>query len=202
MKKLVYILVGVLILTGASLYWLYNRYQKLSTEYSTSIENIKAYDAELSGLKDDARVYKLTIEQLSYFNDSITKKMNEVRKELGIKDSRIKQMQYKLSHIEKPDSLTLPDTIFVNSFKLDTIMGDEWANNHIIMSYPNKIKITPRFKLESFLFVSAEKETIKPPKKFFLFRWFQKRHTVLNITVEENNPYVETDRQKFIEIIK
>lgn len=202
MKKLVYILIGVLILTGASLYWLYNRYQKLSTEYSTSIENIKAYDAELSGLKDDTRVYKLTIEQLSYFNDSITKKMNEVRKELGIKDSKIKQMQYKLSHIEKTDSLTLPDTIFVNSFKLDTIMGDEWANNHIIMSYPNKIKITPRFKLESFLFVSAKKETIKPPKKFFLFRWFQKRHTVLNITVKENNPYVETDRQKFIEIIK
>ena len=202
MKKLVYILIGILILTGASLYWLYNRYQKLSTEYSTSIENIKAYDAELSGLKDDTRVYKLTIEQLSYFNDSITKKMNEVRKELGIKDSRIKQMQYKLSHIEKTDSLTLPDTIFVNSFKLDTIMGDEWANNHIIMSYPNKIKITPRFKLESFLFVSANKETIRPPKKFFLFRWFQKRHTVLNITVKENNPYVETDRQKFIEIIK
>lgn len=202
MKKLVYILIGVLVLTGASLYWLYNRYQKLSTEYSTSIENIKAYDAELSGLKDDTRVYKLTIEQLSYFNDSITKKMNEVRKELGIKDSKIKQMQYKLSHIEKTDSLTLPDTIFVNSFKLDTIMGDEWTNNHIIMSYPNKIKITPRFKLESFLFVSAKKETIKPPKKFFLFRWFQKRHTVLNITVKENNPYVETDRQKFIEIIK
>lgn len=202
MKKLVYILIGVLILTGASLYWLYGKYQKLSVEYSNSIENIKAYDAELSGLTNDTKVYKLTIEQLNYFNDSITKKMNEVRKELGIKDSKIKQMQYKLSHIEKSDSLTLPDTIFVNSFKLDTIMGDEWANNHIIMSYPNKIKITPRFKLESFLFVDAKKETIKPPKKFFLFRWFQKRHTVLNITVKENNPYVETDRQKFIEIIK
>ena len=202
MKKLVYILIGALILTGASLYWLYGKYQKLSVEYSTSIENIKAYDAELSGLTNDTKVYKLTIEQLNYFNDSITKKMNEVRKELGIKDSKIKQMQYKLSHIEKSDSLTLPDTVFVNSFKLDTIMGDEWANNHIIMSYPNKIKITPRFKLESFLFVDAKRETIKPPKKFFLFRWFQKRHTVLNITVKENNPYAETDRQKFIEIIE
>ena len=202
MKKLVYILIGVLILTGASLYWLYGKYQKLSVEYSTSIENIKAYDAELSGLTNDTKVYKLTIEQLNYFNDSITKKMNEVRKEIGIKDSKIKQMQYKLSHIEKSDSLTLPDTIFVNSFKLDTIMGDEWANNHIIMSYPNKIKITPRFKLESFLFVDAKRETIKPPKKFFLFRWFQKKHNVLHITVVENNPYVINDRQKFIEIIE
>lgn len=202
MKKLVYILIGVLILTGVSLYWLYGKYQQLSKDYSISIENIKAYDAELSSLTNDTKVYKLTIEQLNYFNDSITKKMNEVRKELGIKDSKIKQMQYKLSHIEKSDSLTLPDTIFVNSFKLDTIIGDEWANNHIIMSYPNKIKITPRFKLESFLFVDAKRETIKPPKKFFLFRWFQKKHNVLHVTVVENNPYVINDRQKFIEIIK
>nr|DAR01884.1 MAG TPA: hypothetical protein [Crassvirales sp.] len=196
-----YLIISIIILVSIISFLGYTN-KKLSNQYAIAYENIKAYDAELSGLKDDTKVYKLTIEQLNYFNDSITKKMNEVRKELGIKDSKIKQMQYKLSHIEKSDSLTLPDTIFVNSFKLDTIIGDEWANNHIIMSYPNKIKITPRFKLESFLFVDAKRETIKPPKKFFLFRWFQKRHTVLNITVKENNPYVETDRQKFIEIIK
>lgn len=196
-----YLIISIIILVSIISFLGYTN-KKLSNQYAIAYENIKAYDAELSGLKDDTKVYKLTIEQLNYFNDSITKKMNEVRKELGIKDGKIKQMQYKLSHIEKSDSLTLPDTIFVNSFKLDTIIGDEWANNHIIMSYPNKIKITPRFKLESFLFVDAKRETIKPPKKFFLFRWFQKRHTVLNITVKENNPYVETDRQKFIEIIK
>lgn len=196
-----YLIISIIILVSIISFLGYTN-KKLSNQYAIAYENIKAYDAELSGLKDDTKVYKLTIEQLNYFNDSITKKMNEVRKELGIKDSKIKQMQYKLSHIERSDSLTLPDTIFVNSFKLDTIIGDEWANNHIIMSYPNKIKITPRFKLESFLFVDAKRETIKPPKKFFLFRWFQKRHTVLNITVKENNPYVETDRQKFIEIIK
>lgn len=196
-----YLIISIIILVGIISFLGYTN-KKLSNQYAIAYENIKAYDAELSGLTNDTKVYKLTIEQLNYFNDSITKKMNEVRKELGIKDSKIKQMQYKLSHIEKSGSLTLPDTIFVNSFKLDTIMGDEWANNHIIMSYPNKIKITPRFKLESFLLVSAKKETIKPPKKFFLFRWFQKRHTVLNITVKENNPYAETDRQKFIEIIE
>lgn len=202
MKKLVYILIGVIILVGTSMYWLYNKYQKLNTKYQTSVENIKAFDSELSGLKDDTRAYRLSIQQLNYFNDSITKKMNEVRKELGIKDSKIKQMQYKLSHVEKTDSLVLPDTVFVNSFKLDTIMGDEWYKNHIIMKYPNYIKFTPKFKLESFLFVDAKKETVEPPKKFFLLRWFQKKHTILNITIKENNPYVETDRQKFIEIIE
>lgn len=201
MKKLVYILIGVIILVGTSMYWLYNKYQKLNTKYQTSVENIKAFDSELSGLKDDTRAYRLSIQQLNYFNDSITKKMNEVRKELGIKDSKIKQMQYKLSHVEKTDSMVLPDTVFVNSFKLDTIIGDEWYKNHITMKYPNYIKFTPKFKLESFLFVDAKKETVEPPKKFFLLRWFQKKHTILNITIKENNPYVETDRQKFIEII-
>lgn len=199
MKKFI---IGLIVLLVCSLIYMVHQNRTLTAKYETSIENIKAYDSQLSGLNNSNKVFKLTIDQLNYFKDSILIKMNEARKELGIKDSKIKQMQYKLSHIEKSDSLTLPDTIFVNSFKLDTIMGDEWANNHIIMSYPNKIKITPRFKLESFLFVDAKRETIKPPKKFFLFRWFQKRHTVLNITVKENNPYVETDRQKFIEIIK
>lgn len=199
MKKFI---IGLIVLLVCSLLYMVHQNRTLTAKYETSIENIKAYDSQLSGLNNSNKVFKLTIDQLNYFKDSILIKMNEVRKELGIKDSKIKQMQYKLSHIEKTDSLTLPDTIFVNSFKLDTIMGDEWANNHIIMSYPNKIKITPRFKLESFLFVSSNKETIKPPKKFFLFRWFQKRHTVLNITVKENNPYVETDEQKFVEIIR
>lgn len=196
-----YLIISIIILVSIISFLGYAN-KKLSNQYAIAYENIKAYDAELSGLKDDIKVYKLTIEQLNYFNDSITKKMNEVRKELGIKDSKIKQMQYKLSHIEKSDSLTPPDTIFVESFKLDTIIGDEWANTHLIMKYPNYIKFTPKFKLESFLFVESKKETVNPPKKFFLFRWFQKRHTVLNVTVKENNPYVETDEQKFVEIIK
>ena len=199
MKK--YIIILILILVGAVAYLSYQN-RTLTTKYETSIENIKAYDSQLSGLNNSNKVLKLTIDQLNYFKDSILIKMNEVRKELNIKDSKIKQMQYKLSHVEKIDSLTLPDTIFVNSFKLDTIIGDEWTNNHIIMSYPNKIKITPRFKLESFLFVESKKETVNPPKKFFLFRWFQRKHTVLNVTVKENNPYVETDEQKFVEIIE
>lgn len=199
MKKFI---IGLIVLLVCSLIYMVHQNRTLTVKYETSIENIKAYDSQLSGLNNSNKVFKLTIDQLNYFKDSILIKMNEVRKELNIKDSKIKQMQYKLSHVEKPDSVILKDTVFVESFKLDTIIGDEWANTHLIMKYPNYIKFTPKFKLESFLFVSAEKETIKPPKKFFLFRWFQKRHTVLNITVKENNPYVETDRQKFIEIIK
>lgn len=199
MKKFI---IGLIVLLVCSLIYMVHQNRTLTAKYETSIENIKAYDSQLSGLNNSNKVFKLTIDQLNYFKDSILIKMNEVRKELNIKDRKIKQMQYQLSHIEKTDSIILKDTVFVESFKLDTIIGDEWANTHLIMKYPNYIKLTPKFKLESFLFVESKKETVNPPKKFFLFRWFQKKHIVLNVTVKENNPYVETDEQKFVEIIK
>ena len=53
---------------------------------SISVSNEKAFIAENSSLKNENRVFKFTVEQLNYYNDSILQKMNEVRKELKIKD--------------------------------------------------------------------------------------------------------------------
>lgn len=50
------------------------------------MSNQKAFIAENSLLKEENRVFKFTIEQLNHYNDSILQKMNEVRKELKIKD--------------------------------------------------------------------------------------------------------------------
>lgn len=203
MNNLVNILLGVLILTGISLYWLYNRYQKLTAEYSISIENIKAYDAELSGLKDDTKVYKLTIEQLNYFNDSIIKKMKVVQKELGIKDKRLQQLQYEASHAQRADTIILKDTIFRDSqLKLDTIVGDKWFRTNLHLEFPSTIALKPEIELERYTFISGKRETVNPPKKFFLFRWFQKKHTVVEVNVREMNPYVKDKTQRFIQIIK
>ena len=203
MNKLVYILLGVLILTSISMYWLYNRYQKLTAEYSISIENIKAYDAELSGLRDDTKVYKLTIEQLNYFNDSIIKKMKVVQKELGIKDKRLQQLQYEASHAQRADTIILKDTLFRDSqLKLDTIVGDKWFRTNLHLEFPSTIALKPEIELERYTFISGKRETVNPPKKFFLFRWFQKKHTVVEVNVREMNPYVKDKTQRFIQIIK
>ena len=203
MNKLVNILLGVLILTGISMYWLYNRYQKLTAEYSISIENIKAYDAELSGLRDDTKVYKLTIEQLNYFNDSIIKKMKVVQKELGIKDKRLQQLQYEASHAQRADTIILKDTLFRDSqLKLDTIVGDKWFRTNLHLEFPSTIALKPEIELERYTFISGKRETVNPPKKFFLFRWFQKKHTVVEVNVREMNPYVKDKTQRFIQIIK
>lgn len=201
-NKIIAILATISIVSLISLFGIYKQMQAIQDRYSVSMENIKAYNSEINILKDDNRAYKLSIEQLSYFNDSITLKMNDLRHSLRIKDKELKQMQYQLSHIDKTDSIFIRDTIFINpEFKLDTTMGDQWLSNRLLLEYPNKVKINTKVKSEHTLFVTSEKETINPPKKFFLFRWFQKKHQVLNIIVEENNPHIEQDKYKHIEII-
>lgn len=200
MKK--YIIILILILVGAVAYLSYQNRQ-LTTKYETSIENIKAYDAELSGLRGDTKVYKLTIEQLNYFNDSIIKKMKVVQKELGIKDKRLQQLQYEASHAQRADTIILKDTLFKDpQLKLDTIVGDKWFRTNLHLEFPSTIALKPEIELERYTFISGKRETVNPPKKFFLFRWFQKRHTVIEVNVREMNPYVKDKTQRFIQIIE
>ena len=200
MKK--YIIILILILVGAVAYLSYQNKQ-LTTKYETSIENIKAYDAQLSGLKDNNRVFKLTIDQLNYSNDSIINRMKEVQKELGIKDKRLQQLQYDLSHAQRNDTIILSDTIFKSpEFKLDTIVGDKWFKTNLHLKYPSTIALSPEIELERFTYINGKRETVNPPKKFFLFRWFQKKMTVITVTVKENNPYVKNKESKYVQIIK
>ena len=200
MKK--YIIILILILVGAVAYLSYQNKQ-LTTKYETSIENIKAYDAQLSGLKDNNRVFKLTIDQLNYSNDSIINRMKEVQKELGIKDKRLQQLQYDLSHAQRNDTIILSDTIFKSpEFKLDTIVGDKWFKTNLHLKYPSTIALSPEIELERFTYINGKRETVNPPKKFFLFRWFQKKMTVVTVTVKEKNPYVKNRESRYVEIIK
>lgn len=199
MKWLLYIIVALIIVVAA----LIHNNAQMKEKYYASVENVKAYSYELSGLKDDNRMFKLTIEQLEYLSDSITKKLDQSRKELKIKDKDLKQLQYQLAEVSKGDTVVLKDTIFKDpGFELDTIVGDKWFSNRLYLKYPNIIASTPKIVIERHTFINGKRETVNPPKKFFLFRWFQKKHTVVEVNVRELNPYVVNKTQKYIEIIK
>lgn len=179
---------------------LYKRNRALQEKYSTSIENLRAYSLEANGQN---RVFKLTIDQLSYLNDSLTTKLDSVRKSLAIKDKDIKQMQYLLTLTSKRDTIIFSDTIFKSDkVNIDTLLKDKWYSLQLKLKYPNIIEVSPSFKNESYIYISSKKETINPPKKFFLFRWFQKKHIISEITVLSESPYSSIKQQRFIEIIK
>lgn len=184
-------------------YTLYNKNRALSTELSIISNNQKAFISENSSIKEHNIALKLTVEQLNYYNDSIIEKMNDVKKKLNIKNSNLKQMQYMLSEASKTDTVVFKDTIFREpSLNIDTVMGDKWYNVAVGLKYPSNITVSPTFISEKYVIVNSKKETINPPKKLWIFRIFQKKHTVLEVNVVEKNPYIDTKQQRFIEIIK
>ena len=188
-------------LLGIGIY-IWNERQDLKKEVCTLRNNQKAFIAENSSLKNESRAFKFTIEQLNYYNDSILQKMNNVRKELKIKDKNLKQLQYLLSVSTKKDTVLFTDTIFRDkSLALDTIIGDKWYNIRLGLKYPNLIYTEPTFTSEKYIIVNKKKETVNPPKKFFLFRWFQRKHWVMEVHIKEKNPYIKEIDNKFVEII-
>ena len=201
-----YIRIGIVILVSLlaiSTYTLYTNNKKLKEEISISMSNQKAFIAENSSLKEENRVFKFTIEQLNHYNDSILQKMNEVRKELKIKDKDLKQMQYLLSEAQKKDTIVFRDTLFREpTLKIDTLLGDRWYQMKLGLRYPSTIITEPKFVSEKYVIVDYKKETINPPKKCAIARWFQKKHKVVEIEVVEKNPYIENKQQRFIEIVK
>ena len=201
-----YIRIGIVILISlltVSTYTLYNRNQDLKEEISVSMSNQKAFIAENSSLKNESRAFKFTIEQLNYYNDSILQKMNDVKKELKIKDKDLKQMQYLLSEATKKDTIVFRDTLFREpTLDIDTLVGDKWYSIRLGLKYPNLIYTKPTFTSEKYIIVNKKKETINPPKKFFLFRWFQRKHWVMEVHIKEKNPYIKEINNKFVEIIE
>lgn len=179
------------------------RNQELRESLSIAVSNEKALMEERDSVSNSNRVLHLTIEQLEYYGDSISRKLLDAQRELKIKDKNLKQMQYLLSEAEKKDTVVFRDTIFRNpDLRIDTVLGDRWYQVRLGLRYPNTVAVNPKFVSEKIILVDYRKETVEPPKKCFLARWFQKKHKIVEVEVIENNPYIENKQQRFVEIIK
>ena len=194
---------ALIFVLGVTTYIQYEKVKSLNIELSISKSNEKAFIEENNELKDRNLAFKFTIDQINYLNDSLITKMNEVRKELKIKDKDLKQMQYLLSTAQKTDTIVFRDTLFRDrNLQIDTLLGDSWYNIKLGLSYPNLITTTPTFKSEKYIVTSTRKETIKPPKKCAIARWFQKKHKVVEVIIHEKNPYITNKETRFIEIVE
>lgn len=178
----------------------------LQTDYSLAMNNYKAYEqmvtAKLDSVNGKNYELKLTKEMLEYSNDSIIRNLNELRKELKIKDKNIQRLEYILTQTTTHDSIYFTDTIFNYDVNVDTTLADRWRVLNLKLKYPNKIDVESTFNNELSVIVSGEKQTIKPPSKIFFIRWFQKKQTVVKIDVVDANPYSSVRKQRFVEIVK
>lgn len=200
------IYIGVAVLgvgLGTALTYSLVRCRNLEKQWETAMGNVKAYSDQCSTLQNSNRAFKLTIEQLESSTDSVFQELNAVRKELKIKDSKLRSMQYISSTFVMADTIILKDTVFKDSaVKVDTVLSDEWYSVEVKLKYPSMVVVKPEFKSMKNIVVSVKRETINPPKKFFLWRWFQKKHNVVRVDVVEKNPYVKDENNRYVEIVK
>ena len=206
-KNVKYIYLGISILMVVllvSIYALFSTKRSADKKWKEAVENAKAYSELFSNSEGKNRAFKLTIDQLRNSNDSIFKELNEVREKLKVKDSKLNSLQYVSSSFSKVDTITLKgDTIFKDShIDIDTLLSDEWYSVKMGLKYPSTVTVEPTFKSIKYIVVSAKKETVNPPKRFFLFRWFQKKQIRLNVDVVEKNPYVQNQDNRFVEIVR
>ena len=165
--------------------------------------NVKAYSHQLDADGRKTMALQLTCDQLNYFKDSVLQELDATRKQLKVKDKNLKAVQLVGSSFSKADTIYHTDTLFREpSLQMDTLIGDEWYSVRLGLKYPSMVAVKPEFKSKKHIVVSSKKETVNPPKKFFLFRWFQKKMTVIHVDVVEKNPYVSDETTRYVEIIK
>lgn len=202
MKKYLFTAVAMIVAL-ITIYMQYNQNIHLKDKISRLVSNEKALIMINSDLETKSRAFKLSVEQLEYFNDSLIVEMNSLRKDLRIKDRNLKQMQCLVSETRKVDTIIFRDTIFKDpTIKIDTVLEDRWYKVGLTLEYPSTIISSPRFVNETHIIASYKKEPINPPKKFFLWRCFQRKHKIVEVEVIEKSPYAENKEQRFVEIVE
>lgn len=147
----------------------HNAIKQLNSELLVSENNNKAYEAERDSLRTNAIQFQFTIDQLNYSRDSLVERVNEIRKQLNIKDKQINELQYFASVNSKKDTIYLKehsvDTVFQEGVAIDTLLKDDWSQLAIHAEYPNILGVEYSFRNETLVIAHDSRVTVDPPKK-------------------------------------
>ena len=156
-----------------------------------------------------SKLYEFKLSQLKYINDSLMNKMDSVRKSLNIKDKNLKGLGYIKSTVR------IHDTVLVNRIRdgdktisIDTTINKKWYQIQLDYrgSKCNECKdtliVSPKVTSEKYVVISTQKEYVDTPKKFWIQRIFQKKDEVIDVKVVETNPYIYSNENRFVKVIK
>lgn len=171
--------------------------------------NLKAYIALNDTLKTTNRMFEFKASQLNYINDSLVSQMNIMRKNMGVKDKNLKGLGYIKSTVR------IHDTVLVNRIRdgdktlsIDTVINKKWYQIEIdykgsrCSECKDTLVVSPKVSSEKYVVISTSKEYVDAPKKWWLQRIFQKKEEVVDVKVVETNPYIYSDHERFIKVIK
>lgn len=176
--------------------------RKLQERYDHATTNEKSLLDRIEGQDGEIIEYQSTIATLTHTKDSVIQNLLKQKENLNIRNSELRTMMSMASQYHATDTIRLTDTIFKEpDFSLDTCLQDEWRNMCIGLKYPGDIRTDATMRSQKEVYVTAKRETVEPPKKFFLCRWFQKKHTVTRVYIKEENPYITAEENVYIRVV-
>lgn len=202
MKKYIYTIIATIVAISLSINIL--SVNKIKT-LNSSVEQLRsvewAYERENSELKDKSIQATYTIAMLNNSNDSLVTKLNEARRQLRVKDKELRNLAYIASTAHIKDTIHTRDTIFVENTKVDTTIHNKWYDMNLQLEYPDRIQTDLSVKSQKYIVSSVQKVTVNP-SKCWLVNLFKKKQNIVEVEVVEENPYITSDKQKFIQVVQ
>jgi hypothetical protein len=197
-------IVCTMIMTVISLYF-YTTNKTLNRKVSDSALNQKAMEYGMISYKDQAGKWhsnsieqNKTIAQLKYAKDSSSMALKTLAKEYNIKVKNITASGVVKTTLKSETTIHYVPTYKDTTYDLSSppyIIETIRIHND---SLSRKLDISNKQNLVWY----TKKQTIDPPKKFFLLRWFQKKQNVTYVDIINDNLLIKTTSQQFQIITK
>lgn len=197
--KLLITLFALIILLCAALFYFVSKCDRAVNERDQYASLTKSYSRVIMDSDNERTVFRMRISDLEVTGDSLICVLDSMRRQIGIRDKRLREMHHRVTYVERTDTIYLSDSIFISG--LDTTITDGWVSTHLKIEVPNKITHSVSVRNQTDLFVTTKRETVNPPRKFFLFRLFQKKHLVVTVVAKEGNPWCQTAESRHVEIV-
>lgn len=198
--KLLITTFALIILLSFALFYFVSKCDRVEGERDQYASLAKSYSRVIVDSDDERTVFRMRISDLEVTGDSLICVLDSMRRQIGIRDKRLREMHHRVTYVERTDTVYLSDSIFISG--LDTTITDGWVSTHLKIEVPNKITHSVSVRNQTDLFVTTKRETVNPPRKFFLFRLFQKKHTVVTVVAKEGNPWCQTAESRHVEVIE
>ena len=194
-----WIILGLILALGITCFVQFKTNQNLKKEHEVATANIKSL---LDDRDNEIIELRLSMDVLRNSKDSTIQNLLAQKDKLNIKNKELQTMVSMASQFHVHDTIPVHDTIFKEpDFVMDTCIKDEWRTTCVEMKYPNQVCVDATMRSQKEVFVTAKRETIDPPSKCFFVRWFQKKHTVTRIIINEENPYIENQENVYIRVL-
>ena len=174
----------------------HNQLKDKNKEIDRLNNNILYYQEQQDTLQNDNRVLRLTVDEFKDSKDSIVQQLNNVRKELNIKDKQLEQAQSQTQQIIVDTAIVVKENNFKEVIKPNNLTSIIIAKTDSILTA--KIDI----KNEQTLFIQSKREYKRQYKNWFrrLLRFDFKKQTVFKYQIYNSNNIIKITDTKLVTI--